>query len=99
MESSGGVASLKDTPGSESDSGLVSKDVCVMTMDNKEQKSLPAESLQWVLHVTETLKRFVLISPFYPKCMLTYFIIFFFLVTTSLDLMCLDLTSGHRNSV
>lgn len=69
MESSGGVASLKDAPGSESDSGLVSKDVCVMMMDNKEQKSLPAESLQWVLHVTETLKRFVLISPFYPKCM------------------------------
>jgi len=62
VESSGGVASLKDTPGSESDSGLVSKDVCVMMMGNKEQKSLPAESLQWVLHVTETLKRFVLIS-------------------------------------
>lgn len=60
MESSGGVALLKDTPGSESDSGLVSKDVFVMMMDNKEQKSLPAESLQWVLHVTETLKRFVL---------------------------------------
>ncbi|XP_067054438.1 nibrin-like [Acropora muricata] len=57
VESSGGVASLKDAPGSESDSGLVSKDVCVMMMDNKEQKSLPAESLQWVLHVTETLKR------------------------------------------
>lgn len=67
MESSGGVAFLKDTPGSESDSGLVSKDVCVMMMDNKEQKSLQAESLQWVLHVTETLKRFVLSISLLPK--------------------------------
>ena len=58
VESSGGVALLKDTPGSESDGGLVSKDVCVMMMDNKEKNSLSAESLQWVLHITETLTRF-----------------------------------------
>ncbi|XP_068700870.1 nibrin-like isoform X2 [Montipora foliosa] len=57
VESSGGVALLKDTPGSESDGGLVSKDVCVMMMDNKEKNSLSAESLQWVLHITETLTR------------------------------------------
>ena len=96
MESSGGAALLKDTPGSESDSGLVSKDVCVMMMDNKEQKLLPAESLQWVLHVTEALRRFVLIS-LLPKQQICLIIArFFVLLTTSLDLTCLDLTWAQK---
>lgn len=57
MKSSGGIALLRDTPGSESDDGLVSKDVCVMMIDSKEQNALPAECQQWVLHVMETLRR------------------------------------------
>lgn len=57
--SSGGIVLLRDIPGSESDDGLVSKDVCVMMMDSKEQNSLPTESQKWVLHVVEALRRFV----------------------------------------
>lgn len=55
--SSGGIVLLRDVPGSESDDGLVSKDVCVMMMDSKEQNSLPTESQKWVLHVVEALRR------------------------------------------
>lgn len=62
IKSSGGSAVLKDTPGSESDGGLVARDVCVMMMDSKEQNALPSESQQWVLHVMETLRRFVLVK-------------------------------------
>ena len=60
MKSSGGSVLLRDTPGSESDDGLVSKDVCVMMIDSKEQNALPADSQRWVVRVTETLRRFVL---------------------------------------
>lgn len=62
VEASGGSTLLRDVPGSESDDGLVSKDVCIMMMDSKEQSTLPAESQQWIVHVTETLRRFVLVN-------------------------------------
>ncbi|KAJ7381508.1 hypothetical protein OS493_001656 [Desmophyllum pertusum] len=57
VESSGGSTLLRDAPGSETDECLVSRDVCVMMMDIKEQNKLPAASQQWILHVMEALKR------------------------------------------
>ena len=70
VESSGGSTLLRDAPGSETDECLVSRDVCVMMMDIKEQNKLPAASQQWILHVMEALKRFVLIQCIYQ---LTFF--------------------------
>ena len=59
MESSGGIALLRDDPGSGNDDFLVSGNVCVMMVDTKDQSTLPVTSQQWILHVTETLRRLV----------------------------------------
>ena len=64
VESSGGSVLLRDTPGSQTDNSLVSKDTCVMMMDSKEQNAIPTDSQKWVLHVMETLRRFVLVCHF-----------------------------------
>lgn len=64
VESSGGSALLRDSPGSETADDcsmqFVSSGVCVMMMDIKEQNTLPAASQHWVLHVMETLRRLVM---------------------------------------
>ena len=60
MESSGGSTLLRDTPGSETDDRLVSSGVCVMMVDIREQNTLPAASQQWIMHVIEILRRFVM---------------------------------------
>lgn len=60
VESSGGRTLLRDAPGSETDDCLVSPGVCVMMVDIKEQNTLPTASQHWILHVVETLKRFVM---------------------------------------
>lgn len=57
MESSGGITLLRDNPGSENDDFLVSGNVCVMMVDTKDQSTLTSQ--QWILHVTETLRRLV----------------------------------------
>ena len=59
MESSGGITLLRDNPGSGNDDFLVSGNVCVMMVDTKDQSTLPVTSQQWILHVTETLRRLV----------------------------------------
>ena len=59
MESSGGIALLRDDPGSGNDDFLVSGNVCVMMVDTKDQSTLPVTSQHWILHVTETLRRLV----------------------------------------
>ncbi|XP_022800077.1 nibrin-like isoform X2 [Stylophora pistillata] len=57
VESSGGITLLRDNPGSENNEFLVSRNVCVMMVDTKDQNTLPVASQQWISHVTETLRR------------------------------------------
>ena len=77
MESSGGITLLRDNPESENDDFLVSGNVCVMMVDTKDQSTLPVTSQQWILHVTETLRRLVWVHVSSQGSFIMFYNIFF----------------------